>query len=128
MLTAILQSLQDNLLNDEERAVLYELDQSFLTDDDELGAVGSSKCSQCMRCCELVCLDKGTISMVITFLIMTIGVALLVLTIELEWPPQVKELSLYFISAGVFGLAGGGTNAIAVFMLLFKIPFVYGSG
>ncbi len=66
--------------------------------------------------------------MVITFLIMGIGVALLVLAIELEWPSEVKELSLYLISAGVFGLAGGGTNAVAVFMLLYKIPFVCGSG
>ena len=54
--------------------------------------------------------------------------ALLVLVREQKLPFEVEELSMYFISAGVFGLAGGGTNAIAVFMLLFKIPLVCGSG
>ena len=66
--------------------------------------------------------------MVVTFFIMAVGVALLVLVRELKLPFEVEELSMYFISAGVFGLAGGGTNAIAVFMLLFKIPLVCGSG
>ena len=32
------------------------------------------------------------------------------------------------ISTGVFGWAGGGTNGIAVIMLLYKIPLLCGSG
>lgn len=43
-------------------------------------------------------------------------------------PKEVEQFSKYIISAGVFGLAGGGTNAIALFMLLYKIPLLYGSG
>ncbi len=116
-------------MNDEERAVLYELDQSFLKDDDEpVGMMSSTGWVQCVRCCHLVCLDKGAISMVVSLFITLVGVAILVLARELKLGQSVEELSLYFISAGVFGLAGGGTNAIAVFMLLFKIPCVYGSG
>lgn len=110
--------------------MLHELDQSFLTDDDDEpgGMMSSTSCTQCLRCCDLVCLDKGAVSIVVTIFIGLIGVAILVLARELKLDHKVEELSLYFISAGVFGLAGGGTNAIAVFMLLFKIPCVYGSG
>ena len=46
----------------------------------------------------------------------------------LDWPIEVDRLSRYIISAGVFGLATGGTNAIAVLMLLYRIPFICGSG
>ena len=63
-----------------------------------------------------------------TFFIMVTGVVLLVLSRELDLPEWVEELSMYVISAGVFGLAGGGTNGIAVIMLLFKIPLLCGSG
>ncbi len=112
--------------------MLYELDQSFLTDDDEpAGMMSSTECTQCTRCCKLVCLDKGTLSMFVTILLMAIGVVILVAAKDMNWDEEINPLekfSLYLISAGVFGLAGGGTNAIAVFMLLFKIPCVYGSG
>ena len=122
--------LQDTLLNEEERAVLYELDQSFLTDEDDIikPSKSSTHCASCLQCCSHVFLDKGAVSIMVTFFIMVTGIVLLVLSRELDLPEWVEELSMYVISAGVFGLAGGGTNGIAVIMLLFKIPLLCGSG
>ena len=47
---------------------------------------------------------------------------------SLGLPVEVDRLAVYLISAGVFGLASGGTNAIAVIMLLYRIPCMFGSG
>ena len=46
----------------------------------------------------------------------------------LDLPREVDRLATYLISAGVFGVASGGTNAIAVIMLLYRIPCLFGSG
>ena len=75
-----------------------------------------------------VCCDIGSISIMVTVVLTLIGVLLLVLARVLEWPVWVDRLSQYIISAGVFGMATGGTNAIAVFMLLYRVPFLCGTG
>ncbi len=120
--------LQDSLLNAEERAVLYELDQAFLGDDEEEGEGPSVGCQACLHSCEQFLSDKGIISLIVTFFVAVVGVAMLVLYGELDLPVWVGELAQYIISAGVFGLASGGTNWIAITMLFYKIPFLSGSG
>jgi len=119
---------QDTLLNEEERAVLYELDQAFLQDGDEEKQKPSGRCQRVLHTCEMIFSDKGVISLIASFFIMVIGVALLVLGRQLHLPPWVIEVSRYVISAGIFGLASGGTNWIAIVMLFYKIPLLVGSG
>lgn len=116
---------QTSLLDMEERAVLLELDQP------EGGGVTQERqdcCHSSARCCQFFCRDVGTISIVAMLALLLTGIMLLIVVREQDVPDWVDQLSRYIISAGVFGLAGGGTNAIAVFMLLYKIPLVYGSG
>ena len=115
-------------MSDEERAVLHELDQTFLKDDEEEGEGGASRCRAFLHSCEMVATDKGVVSLVVTFFIIVVGVALLVVVDAFHLPSWVEELSRYIISAGVFGLASGGTNWIAIIMLFYRIPLLIGSG
>ena len=121
--------MQDTLLNDEERAVLSELDKSFLYDEEE----SQKKKGSCKHCCRKVVgflTNKGVVSLYLTTLLLLLGVGLLIVTRNLDQriPAQVDQLAIYLISAGIFGLASGGTNAIAVIMLLYNIPCLFGSG
>lgn len=112
----------------EERAVLLaELDPK------EGGGGGEGKrspdmCRSCGRHCYLLCCDIGSISIMVTVALILVGVVLLVIVQVQDLPFEVDQLARYIISAGVFGLATGGTNAIALLMLLYKIPLVCGSG
>ena len=105
--------------------MLYELDQVFLRDEDE---DQQKKLSTCQASCMMTISDKGVLSLMVTFIILVIGIVLLVLARGLQLPLWVDELSGYIISAGVFGLASGGTNWIAIVMLFYKIPLLVGSG
>ena len=40
----------------------------------------------------------------------------------------VIEIARYFIAFGLFGFAGGFTNWLAIMMIFYRIPLVYGSG
>lgn len=123
-------SPQESLLSDEEKAVLYELDQPFLKNEleEDHQRQLSSRCSSLLHVVWVIVSDKGVVSLILTFFILMIGVALLVLSRQLMLPHSVAELSRYLVVAGVFGLAGGGTNWIAVIMLIYRIPFLVGSG
>lgn len=108
----------------EERAGLLEVDLP-----QELAGYEEVKQGCCMSCRkDRVCCDIGSISLVATALLILLGVLLLVFVKVLSLPFWVDQLSRYTISAGVFGLASGGTNAIALLMLFYKIPLVCGSG
>ena len=111
------------MLNEEERAVLDELDRSFLRDGEE----SKKKITPCRRVCNFLT-RKGVVSLYLTLFLLLFGVALLIIVRTLDLPNQVDQLATYLISAGVFGLASGGTNAIAVIMLLYRIPCLLGSG
>ena len=107
--------------------MLHELDQTFLRDD-QGGEKRETRCRACLRCCGTVISDKAIVSLVITSLIVVVGVALAALAGGLQLPNWVITLSAYIISAGVFGLASGGTNWVAILMLFFRIPPLIGSG
>ena len=111
------------MLDIEERAEL-------IAENEEGGAPGDAQncCRSFGRNCYSVCCDIGSISIVLTVVCILVGVLLLVCVRALDWPVEVDRLSRYIISAGVFGLATGGTNAIAVLMLLYKVPLICGSG
>ena len=115
------------MLNEEERAVLDELDKSFLNDEDESRRKPTPCAAQCQKICEILT-QKGIVSLFLTLLLLLFGVGLLIIVRALELPEQVDQLAIYLISAGTFGLASGGTNAIAVIMLLYKIPCLFGRG
>ena len=103
----------------------------LLADLDQAEGAGVSESrgrERCGRQCYMYCCDVGTISILLTVALTLVGVVLLVIVLVLELPFAVDQLARYIISAGVFGLATGGTNAIALFMLLYKIPLVCGSG
>ena len=68
---------QDTLLNEEERAVLYELDQTFLQDDEEEKKPPGC-CWRVLHICGITFSDKGVISLMASLFIMVIGVVLLV--------------------------------------------------
>jgi len=123
-------NVQRSLLDIEERAVLIAADLDQNEDADSAGEAGKPhECwGSCRRRCYSVCCDIGSISILGTVVLILLGVILLVIVRALEWPIEVDRLSRYIISAGVFGLATGGTNAIAVLMLLYRVPFICGSG
>ena len=107
--------------------MLKELDP-FLKDESESKRESTSQtCQSCLRRTKELCVDKGVISVAITFLIFIVGVVLLVVarSLDIGW---LDELARYFISAGLFGFASGGTNGLAVLMLLYRIPLLCGSG
>lgn len=113
----------------EERAVLLaELDQNEGGGGASEGKGKLSVCRNCGRHCYLLCCDIGSISIMATVALILVGVILLVIVRVQDLPLEVDQLARYIISAGVFGLATGGTNAIALLMLLYKIPLVCGSG
>ena len=107
--------------------MLYELDQSFLQDEDE-EKKPPGRCWRALHICGIIFSDKGVISLIATLFIMVIGVVLLVVAGWLSLPSWVGEVAGYVISAGAFGLASGGTNWIAIAMLFYKIPLLVGSG
>lgn len=107
--------------------MLHELDQTFLRDD-QGEERRETRCRACLHCCETVVSDKAVVSLVITFFIVVVGVALVALARGLQLPDWVVKLAGYIISAGVFGLASGGTNWVAILMLVFKLPPLIGSG
>ncbi len=110
----------------EERAELLELEGAAETKSN--GRTWSC-CHSCARCCFFLFRDVGAISIVVMMALLVAGILLLVTVKSIEEIPEpVDQLSRFIISAGVFGLAGGGTNALAVFMLLYKIPLLCGSG
>lgn len=119
--------LQDALLNEEERAVLDELDNSFLYDEDTSRRKITPCSDRCRKICEILT-HKGVVSLFLTLLLLLVGVGLLIIVKALQLPEQVEQLAIFLLSAGIFGLAGGGTNAIAVVMLLYRIPCLFGSG
>eukprot|EP00037_Helgoeca_nana_P016411 m.154481 g.154481 ORF g.154481 m.154481 type:complete len:338 (+) comp23510_c0_seq1:53-1066(+) len=65
--------------------------------------------------------DKGTISNMITFVIMIIGIAG-----ALSAPNDITWLCIRAI--GLFGFSGGITNWMAIKMLFDRVPFLIGSG
>lgn len=123
---------QDSLLSEEERA-LYELDQPFLHDvttaREEQDALNYTHLRDCFHKCRVCCCyDKGLLSLAAMLLLTVIGVVILVVTKVRDISGSVEELGRYFLSAGVFGLASGGTNWLAVVGLFFKVPGFIGSG
>lgn len=66
-------------------------------------------------------LEKGNISLWITFVFMVIG---LIVVFDDSNP----KLGQYLMSFGLFGFAGGFTNWLAVTMLFVRIPGLIGSG
>ena len=122
---------QDDLLNENER-VLYELDQSFIQDvtsaQEGLDSRRNHGAAQLRhglrRCC--CCLDRGLLSLAAMLVITLVGIGILA-----GWRDSgssVNRFGHYVLSAGVFGLASGGTNWLAVIGLFYKIPGFIGSG
>lgn len=114
-------------MNEEERAVLQELEKSFLYDEDESKKESSCSSERCQKVCDFLT-NKGVVSLYLTLILLLVGVGLLIVVRVFDLPEQVDQLATFLISAGIFGLASGGTNAIAVIMLLYKIPLLFGSG
>lgn len=118
--------VQRSLLDIEERAVLIaELEA---VGEEGAGDAAAATSRSCRRSCYLACCDIGSISILVTLVLVLVGVVLLVVVRALDWPVGVDRFSRYVISAGVFGLATGGTNAVAVLMLLYNVPLICGSG
>ncbi len=118
--------VQRSLLDIEERAVLIaELE---VVGEEGAGDAAAATSRSCRRSCYLACCDIGSISILVTLVLVLVGVVLLVVVRALDWPVGVDRFSRYVISAGVFGLATGGTNAVAVLMLLYNVPLICGSG
>ena len=115
-------------MNPEERAVLYELDRDLLKDSEDHDARMNTRFMSCLRSTKSLCCDKGNISLILTLVLAVLGASLLALSRGLDLPLWVHSVSNYVLSAGVFGLAGGGTNWLAIVMLFYRIPLLYGSG
>ena len=131
---ALSPSLQDQLLSDEERA-LYELDQSFIQDvtraqeEQETAGRAARLLSSCVRsCARRFCADKGLVSLMAMLCVTVAGVGILVLARWRDAGVSVDLFGQYVVSAGVFGLASGGTNWLAVVGLFYKVPGFIGSG
>jgi len=75
--------------------------------------------------------DKGNLFCIITFILMILGIIMIAYEdVNAAGYKRVLFIHVprYVLSFGLFGFAGGFTNWIAIQMLFYKIPFVYGSG
>ena len=133
-LALIFSLFQDQLLSEEERA-LYELDQSFIQDvtraqeHQETAGRARRLLSACLGSCKWLCTaDKGLLSLLAMVCVTVAGVVILVLGRWRDGGVAVDLLGQYVVSAGVFGLASGGTNWLAVVGLFYRIPGFIGSG
>lgn len=127
-------SPQDRLLNEDERA-LYELDQTFIQDvtraqeEQETTSSAARVLTSCLRSCRRrCCADKGLLSLLAMLCVTLVGVGILFLARWKDGGVGVDLFGQYVVSAGVFGLASGGTNWLAVVGLFYKIPGFIGSG
>jgi hypothetical protein len=69
--------------------------------------------------------DKGNLGIILTLHIGIIGLFMLSLTdVNSFWRP----LARYLLSCGMFGVAGGLVNWVALNILFVKVPGVCGSG
>ena len=86
------------------------------------------------RCWErygLYLLDKGVISILLMLAVMLTGIVCLVLSrhvYNLSPSHGFDQASRYILSMGIFGFLSGLANALAVVMLFYRIPLLFGSG
>ena len=45
-----------------------------------------------------------------------------------DQPRVMRTVGVFIVSAGVFGVAGGGANYLALLMLFYEIPLLFGTG
>lgn len=72
--------------------------------------------------------NKGTISNLLSFIVMSIGIFLFEFTKRQSDDNDAELYAKILLSLGLFSFAGGLTNWLAIKMLFDKIPCFYGSG
>ena len=85
----------------------------------------------CWERCGPYLLDKGVISILLMFAVMLTGIVCLVLSrhvYDLSPSHGFDQASRYILSMGIFGFLSGLANALAVVLLFYRIPLVFGSG
>eukprot|EP00116_Pleurobrachia_bachei_P006749 sb/3467011/ len=88
--------------------------------------MGTSSKGTCGERCLGCVTDKGNVSLVLSVIIVTMGSLCLFVTDVTN--VQSQAAGRYLMSIGLFAFSGGLTNWIAIQMLFYKIPLVYGSG
>ena len=90
--------------------------------------------SQFSKCCKAFFCDKGVISILSMATLLVAGIVILGVSyagsLQLTDGQQMimRTVSVFLISAGVFGVAGGGANYLALLMLFYEIPLLVGTG
>ena len=121
---------QASLLNEEEKAVIHALDATLTPGGFSL----EHEPSFCTKCLSAVLCDKGVISLLVMMTILITGVIVLgvsfISSLNLSDDQQhvMRTVGVFVVSAGVFGVAGGGANYLALLMLFYEIPFLFGTG
>ena len=121
---------QASLLNEEEKAVIHALDATLTPDGFSL----EHEPSFCTKCLSAVLCDKGVISLLVMVTILITGVIVLgvsfvpSLNLSDDQPRVMRTVGVFIVSAGVFGVAGGGANYLALLMLFYEIPLLFGTG
>ena len=106
--------------------MVYNIDEFLRADYD-----AQANKSSCWQRYSPYLLDKGMISLLLVFAVMLTGVVCLVLSrhvYELSPSHGFDQVSRYVLSVGIFGLASGLANVLAIVMLFYRIPLVLGSG
>ena len=90
--------------------------------------------SKFAKCCKAFFCDKGVISILLMFTVLVAGIVIIGVSyassLQLNDDQQMimRTVSVFLISAGVFGVAGGGANYLALLMLFYEVPLLLGTG
>ena len=78
--------------------------------------------------------DKTTITILCMLAMLAAGLVLFGISYvpSLDMPPGAQDdlriVGMFFVSAGLFGVAGGGSSLLALLMLFYEIPLLFGTG
>lgn len=118
------------MLNEEERAAFQAIDASLTQEEKDPLSF------RVYNCCVAFFCNRAFIALLIMAIILIIGVALFGVT-RIDYIKNHKNNSTednlriagaFLISAGLFGLLGGIANVLALWMLFYEFPLIYGTG
>lgn len=113
-------TLEETLLNEEERAILQDLNRNIFTDLENETSI-PKKCTK-------ICCSKAALSLFATFSIMVVGILIIAINSAVRANYAAAQVGGYVLLAGLFGLFCGGISTIGILMLVYKIPLVVGTG
>lgn len=118
-------------MNEEERAAIQAIDASLTSQDDS-----DPLSYRVYTCCSTFFCNRAFAALLFMAIVLVVGVGLFGITqIDYikthnanETERRIRIAGAFLISAGLFGLLGGITNILALLMLFYEIPLLFGTG